>query len=240
MSTQRIPKSIPKFIAYMQITVAYLLQASPAPFTNLNWQRLGWLSDELMAWQAFLAAILPYNVDRKHRTPTMTAAAKVIANNARAYDKNNHMIDRTAAASPTVTNMDDYTTFNIKHSNPAQGGSLPTQRHTATENLVWFILKALGAGLMKYEARADKSSNRASKLTGYNLGIVYLILNQGDVVPATVDLLTQATSSSKAANTLNLASNNAGKRIAISMFWEHKTNPNLNGPKSAIQVVQIS
>ena len=148
---QRVPKSISKFILYMQTTVAYLLKPSPAPFTNLNWQRLGWLSAEVTAWQAYLTAILVYNVDRKHRTPSMTAAAEVIITNARAYDKANHMIDRTAAASPTVTNIDDYTTFNIKHSNPAQAGSLPTTRHTATENIVWFILKALGGGVMKYE-----------------------------------------------------------------------------------------
>ena len=239
MSTLRVPRSLSRFITYMQVTVAYLLKASPAPFTDLNWQRLGWLDTELAAWQGFLTAILPYTLDKKHRTPTMTAAANVIINNARTYDKNNHMIDRTAAASPTVTNIDDYTTFNIKHSNPAQEGSLPTQRHTATESLVWFILKALGGGVMKYEARADKSSKRASKLSGYDLGIVYLILNPTDVIPATVDLLTQSTKSSKAANTLTLGESSTGKRIAISMYWQHKTNPNLNGPKSSIQVVLI-
>jgi hypothetical protein len=239
MSAQRVPRSIPKFILYMQVTVAYLLKASPAPFTNLNWQRLGWLNSELSAWQGFLTAILPYNIDIKHRTPTMTAAAKVIVNSARAYDKTNHLVDRTAASSPTLTNMDDYTTFTIKHSNPAQGGSLPTRRQTATENMVWFILKALGAGVMKYAARADKSNKRAGKLHGYNVGIVYLILHQTDVVPATVDLLTQATDSTKAANILLLGANKAGKRIAISMYWKHKTNPNLDGPKSPIQVVYI-
>jgi hypothetical protein len=240
MANERVPKSITAFIAYMQITVAYLLKASPAPFTNLNWQRLGWLSAELAAWQNFLAEVLPYNVDKKHRTPSMTAAIKAIIDSARAYDKANHMIDRTAAASPTVTNIDDYTTFNIRHSNPALGGSLPTARRTATENIVWFILKAIGGGAMKYEARADKSSKRASKLKGYDLGIMYLILNTTDAIPTTVDLLTQLTSSSKAANILHLAANTAGKRIAISMYWKHKTNPALNGPPSAIQVVQIS
>lgn len=239
MATQRVPKSIPKFILYMQTTVAYLLKASPAPFTNLNWQRLGWLNAEVTAWQAFLNAVLPYNVDKKHRTPTMTSAANVIITNTRAYDKTNHMIDRTAAQSPTVTNIDDYTTFNIKHSNPAQSGSMPTARHTATENIVWFILKALGGGIMKFEARADKSSKSASKLPGFDVGIVYLILNQTDAIPTTVDLLTQNTSSSKAANTLHLAANTSGKRIAISMYWKHKTNPNLDGPKSPIQVVLI-
>ena len=239
MATERVPKSVPKFILYMQVTVAYLVKASPTPFTNLNWQRLGWLSDEVIAWQGFLSAILPYQVDRKHRNFTMNAAAKVIVESARRYDKDNHLVDRTAAASPTLTNIDDYTTFNIKHNNPAQGGSLPTQKHTATENIVWFILKALGAGTMKYEARADKSSNRASKLPGYNVGIVYLLVNPGDAVPTTVDLLTQSTSSSKAASILQTGAGNAGKRIAISMYWKHKTKPALDGPKSSIQVVQI-
>jgi hypothetical protein len=104
---------------------------------------------------------------------------------------------------------------------------------------VWFIMKALGAGIMKYEAKADQSSKRAGKLPGYNLGIVYLVLNAGDAVPATVDLLTQETSSSKAANTLNIGAGNSGKRIAVSMYWKHKTNPALDGPKSSIQVVLI-
>ena len=127
MSEQRIPKSIPAFMLYMQTTLAYLLTASPSPFTNINWQRLGWLKPELDAWQGFLTDIVPYCVDRKHHTPTMTATANAIVNNACAYDKNNHMIDRMAAASHTVTNIDDYTTFNIKHNNPAQGGNLPTK-----------------------------------------------------------------------------------------------------------------
>lgn len=239
METRRIPRNLNKFITYMKLTVAYLLKASPAPFTNLNWQRLNWLLDELTAWQDFLTAILPFDVDKKHRTPAMNAAAMDIINKTHQYDKDNHLLDRVASTSPKVSNIDDYTTFNIKHSNPAQGGSMPTQKHTATESIVWFIIKALGSGIMKFQARADKSSKRAHKLKGYDVGIDYSVLNPADAVPATVDLLTQHTSSTKAVNTLHLGAGASGKRLAVSMYWKHKTNPALDGPKSAIVVVLI-
>jgi hypothetical protein len=236
----RISRSIPKYITYMQNTNAYLLKPSPAPFTNLNWQRIGWLSTELTSWQGFLADILPFNVDKQHRTPTITLAANQVIDNTRDYDKVNHVLDRISAASPTQTNLDDFTTFGIKHNIPVSGSGLPTARRTATTNLVWSIVKGVGGGVIHFEVRADKSSKRACKLKGFDVGIVYLILNATDVVPTTTDLLTVNISSSKANHTFQLPENTVGKRIAISFYWKHKTNPALNGPKSTIQVVIVT
>ncbi len=240
MATERISRSIPKYITYMQTTNAYLLKPSPAPFTNLNWQRIGWLPAELAAWQGFLAAILPLNIDKQHRSPTNTASAKAVVDNTRAYDKVNHLLDRISAASPTLTNLDDFTTFQIKHNLPVLGSGLPTEKRTATLNQVWSIVKGIGGGIVHFEVRADKSSKRAGKLLGFNVGMVYTILNETDAVPTTTDLLTTHTSSSKANNILPLPENAVGKRLAISFYWKHKTKPNLDGPKSSIQVVIIA
>src|ERR1035437_3037112 len=218
MSAERVPLEIVKFVAFMQTTVAYLLQSSPAPFTNLNWQRLNWLPAELAAWQAFVAQVLPlytiYNANPRGN-PTNTKAIHAIIKAARAYDKLNHMLDRIAAGSPTVTNMLDFITFNIKHNSPVVGSGMPTERHVATQNQVWIIAKGIGGAIIHYEARADKSSKRASKLKGYNLGIVYLILNATDLVPTTTDLLTKSEVSTKANHTLPLPESTVGKRIAM-------------------------
>ena len=43
----RIPRKLDDFIPYMNTTAEYLLQPSPSPFTNLNWQRLNWTKEEL-------------------------------------------------------------------------------------------------------------------------------------------------------------------------------------------------
>jgi len=243
MATQRVPLAIIKFFAFMQTSCAYLIAASPAPFTNLNWQRLNWLPAELAAWQAFLAQITPlytiYSANPKGN-PVNTKAIHVIIKNTRAYDKTNHVLDRIAAGSPTVTNINDFITFNIKHNSPVIGSGMLTERHAATQNQVWVIAKGIGGAKIHYEARADKSSHRAAKLKGYNVGIDYLILNQTDAIPATPDLLTVATSSTKANHTLDLALNTIGKRVALTFYWKHKTNPALDGPKSTIIVVIIT
>src|ERR1035437_6622039 len=100
---ERISLSIVKFVASMQSTCSYLILNSPAPFTNLNWQRLNWLAPELAAWQAFLAQVLPlytiYNANPRGN-PANTKAIHAIIKAARAYDKTNHVLDRIAAGSP--------------------------------------------------------------------------------------------------------------------------------------------
>lgn len=243
MANERVPQPIVKFFAFMQSTCAYLILNSPAPFTNLNWQRLNWLSAELAAWQAFLAQITPlytiYSANPRGN-PVNTKAIHVIIKNTRAYDKTNHVLDRIAAGSPTVTNINDFIMFNIKHNSPVVGSGVLTERHVATINQVWIIAKGVGGAVIHYEARADKSSKRAHLLAGYHLGIDYLILNATDAVPTTPDLLTTATTSTKANHTLHLALNTIGKRVAMSFYWKHKTNEALDGPKSSIIIVIIT
>ena len=243
MAQQRISLSIIKFFALMQSTCAYLISNSPLPFTNLNWQRLNWLPAELAAWQAFLAEITPlytiYSANPRGN-PVNTKAIHAIIKATRLYDKTNHVIDRIAAGSPTVTNMNDFIMFSIKHNSPVVGSGLPTERHVATTNQVWIIAKGVGGAVIHYEARADKSSKRAHVLKGFHLGVVYTVLNAADVVPATPDVLATATSSSKANNTLHLPENTMGKRVAMSFYWKHKTNEALDGPKSSIIIVIIT
>jgi hypothetical protein len=240
---ERVPQPIVKFFAFLQSTCAYLILSSPSPFTNLNWQRLNWLSAELAAWQAFLAQITPlytiYSANPRGN-PVNTKAIHAIIKAARAYDKTNHLLDRIAAGSPTVTNINDFITFGIKHNSPVIGSGALTERHVATINQVWSIVKGVGGGVVHYEVRADKSSHRAAKLKGYNVGIVYLILNATDPIPATTDLLTTNVVSSKANHTLNLPENTVGKRVAVSFYWKHKTNSGLDGPKSTITIVIIT
>ena len=243
MSVERIPRPIVKFFAFMQATVAYMLKNSPAPFTNLNWQRLNWLPAELTEWQDFLAAISPlytiYSANTKGN-PVNTKAIHVIIKSTRAYDKTNHVLDRIAAGSPTVTNINDFIAFSIKHNSPVVGSGMLTERHVATMNQVWVIAKGIGGGKIHYEARADKSSHRAAKLKGYNLGMDYLILNAAEAVPTTPDSLTTTTVSTKANNTLDLPLNAISKRVAMSFYWKHRTNPALDGPKSGIIIVIIT
>ncbi|MHB8402501.1 MAG: hypothetical protein ACYDCN_10865, partial [Bacteroidia bacterium] len=76
-------------------------------------------------------------------------------------------------------------------------------------------------------------------LKGYELCIMYLILNAGDAVPTTTDKLTSIETSTRASNNLPLDASNEGKRIAMCMYWKHKNKKHLDGPKSAIQVVVI-
>ncbi len=244
MATQaRIPRNIALFVAYMQRTVAYLLATSPAPLTGLNWNRLNWTSAELAAWQAFLAEVLPlytiYNANPRGNPPN-TAAIHVIIKAVHAYDKANHPLDRIAAGNPANMVNADYTTFNIKHNNPVLAGSLPTARRVATENIVYNNAVGIGGAVIHYQARVNKSSKRPHKEDGYNVGIVYLILNATDAVPTTPDLLTTSLVFSRANGTFQLPLNSIGKRVALSFYWKHKTNPALDGPKSTISIVVIS
>ncbi|HEX7414513.1 MAG TPA: hypothetical protein VF411_10765 [Bacteroidia bacterium] len=240
---KRIPLNIIKFFALMQSSCSYLIAPSPPPFTNLNWQRLNWLPAELAAWQAFFAQLNPLYIiysANPRGNPVNTKSIHAIIKAVRLYDKINHMLDRIAAGSPTVTNINDFIMFNIKHNSPVVGSGMLTERHVATINQVWIIAKGVGGAVIHYEARADKSSKRASKLKGYNLGIVYLILNATDVAPVTTNLLTTSTVSTKANHTLNLLEETVGKRVAMSFYWKHKTNAALDGPKSNIIVVIIA
>jgi hypothetical protein len=241
-ATERIPRNIELFMAFMRRTVAFLLANSPAPFTNLNWQRLNWTNQEVIDWQAFLTAANPlltiYEASPKGN-PANTRALHLIITKTHVYDKKNHPLDRVAAGNPLNMFDADYTAFNIKHNAPVLLGSLPTERKVATLNIVSFSMRGVGSGTMHYLARANKSSKHAHKLAGYNLGIIWLILNEGDVTPTTTDLLTQKETSTRADNVLHLAENLSRKRIAVSMFWQHKTNKHLDGPKSPIQVIVI-
>ena len=240
---ERVQTNIIKFFALMQSSCSYLIAPSPAPFTNLNWQRLNWLPAELAAWQAFFAQINPLYIiysANPRGNPVNTKAIHAIIRATRAYDKFNHVLDRIAAGSPTVTNINDFMTFNIKHNSPVVGSGAATEKHTPTENNVYNIAKGIGGAIIHYEVRADKSSKRAHLLKGYHIGIDYLILNQADGIPATPDLLTTAVSFSKANGHLKLALNTIGKRVALSYYWKHKTNPALDGPKSSIIIVIIT
>ena len=156
-----------------------------------------------------------------------------------AFDKTNHMLDRIAAGSPPNMVSADYTAFSIKHNAPVSSGSMPTERVVATLNVPTFSLVGVGSGIMHYMARANKSSKRAHILKDYYLVIIWLILNEGDATPTTTDQLTQHVVSSRANHTLHLAENLSRKRIAVSMYWQHRTDEKLVGPKSPIQVIVI-
>ena len=242
MSDSRVPTAIELWIAFMRRTVAYLLGNSPAPFTNLNSVRLNWMTQEVTDWQAFLTQANPlitiYEANPKGNPPN-TEAIHVIIRASHAYNKKNHMLDRTAAGNPLNMVAADYTIFNIVHNAPAAEGSLPTERKVATLNVPSFSMVGVGSAIMHYMARANKSSKRPHMLKDHKLMIIWLILNEGDATPTTTDLLTQHASSTKANNTLHLAENLSRKRIAVSMYWQHKTNDALVGPKSPIQVVVI-
>ncbi|HEX7414632.1 MAG TPA: hypothetical protein VF411_11365 [Bacteroidia bacterium] len=71
------------------------------------------------------------------------------------------------------------------------------------------------------------------------MGIVYLILNEGDDVPITTDLLTLHETSTKANSILKVGADKSRKRIAVAMYWKYKTNEALDGPKSVIHTAVI-
>ncbi|MHB8259961.1 MAG: hypothetical protein ACYDCN_12175 [Bacteroidia bacterium] len=133
----------------------------------------------------------------------------------------------------------DYTVFGIKRNAPKAAGSMPVERLVATLNIVTFMMLGIGGGIMHYLARANKASKRAHILKGYKLAILYLILNEGDAVPTDVTKLIKYTTSTRANNKLPVGAENSRKRIAVAMYWEHKTKKTLDGPPSPIQVIVI-
>ncbi|MHB8261369.1 MAG: hypothetical protein ACYDCN_13730 [Bacteroidia bacterium] len=242
MATERISTNINIFVNYLQSTTAELLALSPGSLTQHNWERYNWLPAELAAWQDFLRRVLllypAYQANPKGNPPNTKKIHGIIAET-RAYDKLNHLLDRIAAGSPTIITPDDFTLFNIKHNAPAAEGSMPTTKLMSTSLMVYFIAKGIGGAIIHFMARADKAAKRGHILKGYELCIMYLILNAGDQVPTTTDKLTQTETSTRASNNLPLDASNEGKRIAMCMYWKHKNKKHLDGPKSAIQVVVI-
>jgi hypothetical protein len=97
----------------------------------------------------------------------------------------------------------------------------------------------IGGGIMHYIAKATASAKRGKILADHELGILYLILNEGDATPTTVDLLIKTATSTRANNKLPLGAATSRKRIAVSMYWKHKTHTSLDGPPSPIQVIVI-
>ena len=69
---------------------------------------------------------------------------------------------------------------------------------------------------------------------------IHLTLNATDAIPTTPDMLTTTTVSTKANNILDLPLNAISKRVAMSFYWKHRTNPALDGPKSSIIIVIIT
>jgi hypothetical protein len=241
-TTERMPREIIAYVAYLQTNVAYLLAPSAVTGFALNWNRFNWITAEMTYWQTALSNVTPfYNIyiANPKGNPVNTGKIHVIITNHHAEDKLNHSLDRIASGHPSIMVDEDYVSFHIKHNDPTLHGSLPTERTVSTILYPMFSMVGIGGGTMHYIAKSIAGSKRGKILEDHELAITYLILNETDPTPTTVDLLTQHTTSTKADNKLLLGAATSRKRIAVSMYWKHRTHTSLDGPPSPIQVIVI-
>ena len=237
-----MPRAIVAYYNYLKNAIAYLLAISPIIGFAKNWNRFNWTNAELTYWQNAFTQIDPMYtiyIANPKGNPTNTHDMHTIITNHHDYDKINHSIDRIAAGYPGSMISLDYTTFHIRHNDPHLGGSLPTEKLVSTLNFPTFSMVGIGGGTMHYIAKATSTAKRGKILAGHVLCMMYLILNEGDATPTTIDQLTKITTSTRANNKLPLGANLSRKRIAISMYWKHKTHSSLDGPPSPIQVIVI-
>lgn len=236
-TTSRIPHSKPLYFSYMRKTGAYLLAGTPTP----NWQRMNWLVAEKDQWLSYASQAASFEIkwdDKASRDKNLRIDVDTLINNTHKYDHDNHMLDRTAAQSPTTALIADYTTFGITHNipDPSHTGQA-IQRLAATPDNVYFEITSDAGGHIHVRCKPSKASKRAHLLKGFYVEIFYEILPQASPAPD-ITQLSEHEVFTKSRFILDL-SGNSGKKLFIAARWRHKTNPALNGSLGAIQSITI-
>jgi hypothetical protein len=206
---------------------------------------MNWLSAEQAQWHTYAgqaAGFATQWANKASRTENLTIDIDKLISNVHLYDHINHMLERTAAQSPTLAVTLDFTTFHIKHNLP--GGphtSVPaTARHSApTENTVYMTIENGGAGQIIVHVKPTETGKKSHLLKGYNLEVFYEILAQNAAAP-NASQLTEHEVYSKSHFVMNLGATYSGQKLHIAARWRHKTNPALNGGLCAIQAITIS
>jgi hypothetical protein len=236
----RIPTSKTLFFSYMADTAAYLLAGTPA-----NWDRMNWIAAENTDWQTSATAaagFAPLWANKASRTTNLEIDIEKLITHVHTYDHDNHMLDRSAAQSPTLAVTLDFTTFHIKHNLPHVGiTGAATARHAVVPTLkqVYMTIKNGGAGQILVGVRPTATAKRNHLLEHYNLELFYEVLAQAAASP-NASQLTEHEVYNKSTLVMNLGAANSGQKLHIAGLWCHKTNPALNGGLCAIQSITIS
>lgn len=125
----RISRGIVGFDGDIRLTYEFMMKTSEPPVGYCNWQRLGWLPDEIAQWGAYYTDWLPlYSLwlDKKGtRTTLIKDSLLLIIKNCSAYNQTHRLYDRIAV-NPNAL-LSDYQTFHILRST-----SLANTSHTPT------------------------------------------------------------------------------------------------------------
>jgi len=236
----RIPTSKPLFFTYMADTAAYLLAGTPT-----NWSRMNWLAAENTDWQASAVSAAAFAIKwtNKVNRPAIEVDVEKLITHVHTYNHDNHMLDRSAAQSPTLAQTLDFSTFHIKHNLLPHGnvtGVVASTHHAVvpTQKKVFMTLKQGGAGQIIIGVRPTATSKRNHLLEHYNFEAFYEILAQGAASP-NASQLTEHEVYSKSNIIMNLGGLYKGQELHIAGLWRHKTNPALNGGLCAIQHITI-
>ena len=238
----RIPISIIPYVAFMNSTLAYLQANSPAPFTNLNWQRLNWLNNEVDDWESFAnhaATLYEQYINKATCPPFVITELNTLIYDTLKYDSDNHLFDRIASTAPSLSFTADFTMFHIKRNSPFEKSKKPNKRHTAIEETVTFSAQMIGSGMLKFFCNHQHNANSCAKPDGFDIEVIYKILEPGEAIPDNTTLLDKHDIFTTAIFTKHFGESNSAKRVCVAMRWFHKTDSPINGPFGPMKTLVI-
>jgi len=233
MTKPRIPDSIVLFNTYIENTNDYLQEGNP----ETNAVRLGILDTEQQGWAAFRSQWIPlfplYENKRNTRTLLVTDQLHAIIQNAKAFDKEHHLLDRIAA-SPHVT-VKDLSAFNIK------SGPLAKQSRTKPTKPISVLvipeLTQIGGGELSVVCRNNMDARTG--VIDEATGVEYRYLVGAEAPGSASDPRLRQGLSTRSRFTLDLGDENNGKTAHLYFRWTNTKYPALSGPWSRLYPVLV-
>ncbi len=139
----RISRGIVGFDGDIRLTYEYMMKTCGPPVGYCNWQRLGWLPDEIAQWGAYYTDWLPlYSLwlDKKGtRTTLIKDSLLLIIKNGSAFNQTRRLYDRIASCPNAVAS--DYTTFHLLRGTPLANTSHTPTADPGSKHVEIFIKK---------------------------------------------------------------------------------------------------
>ncbi len=219
----RMPYAIPAFGLYFSTFMNYLLEGIP----QTNAARLGITEEELADLQVFLNkwdSLYPTYVNKDAtRTNLGTRELHLVRQQVSTYDQTNALLNRIAS-SPNVT-LADLSVFNIKSGVLVR--ATRSKPSSPIEALVMPGIRQIGGGSLAIKCGNNLDTRRGIVEDASCVEYRYQI---GGEAPQSISELGHSGQSTRAAFTLALDADHAGKTVYITFRWFNPKYPALAGP----------
>jgi len=234
-STNRVPRKVSDFIAYLNNTADYLSVTPPG--LAINYVRLGVTDAQYNTWQNYRAAanaLYPKYSDKKESRTT------AIKDKLRKVIKDFTLFSRdplNMIAGVTTSTIDDLEVFHIRAKDLRD--SEPSPIHSTNAPVIGLLNK--GGAQIDFRTRSTTDQTRASMLRNYQIEVRWWVMEQSAAAPTDPDMAGfNERLSTKAHFILTAGMENLGKKFYCYARWKHLHTADFDGPWSNLMQITIA